>query len=195
MAGSSTNAPYATRTLEIWTAAAVGLVGVVVIIESLTHDIGWNETGPGSGYFPFRVALLLMGAAAIRMIQVRLPPSRFALRRTRKPDTTNSRGAGVASEGERLASGPAIFVTRQELQRSLSVFWPTLARVVAMFPLGCYVPSAVYLAWMMRRHGGHGWLLSAAYGAAVMVAFFLIFDRWFGVPLSKGPVEAVLGIY
>jgi len=58
------------------------------------------------------------------------------------------------------------------------------ALVVAMFPLGCYVPSGVYLAWMMRRHGGHGWVLSAAYGAAVMVAFFLIFDLWFRVPLA-----------
>jgi hypothetical protein len=64
-----------------------------------------------------------------------------------------------------------------------------------MFPLGCYLPSGVYLAWMMRRHGGHGWLLSAAYGAAVMVAFFLVFDLWFRVPLAKGPLEALFSIY
>ena len=132
--------------------------------ESLTHDIGWNETGPGSGYFPFRVGLLLIGAAVVRLLQVRL-----------KPDTT-------------------IFVTRDELGRSVSVFWPTAALVVAMFPLGCYLPSGVYLAWMMRRHGGHGWLLSAAYGTAVMVAFFLVFDLWFRVPLAKGPLEAVFGL-
>jgi hypothetical protein len=183
MAGSSTEgtpegAPYVTapyssrRTLEIWTAAAAGVVGAIVIAESLTHDIGWNETGPGSGYFPFRVGLLLVSAAIIRVLQVRL-----------KADTTST------------ASGPAIFVTREELRRSLSVFWPTAALVVAMFPLGCYVPSGVYLAWMMRRHGGHGWLLSAAYGAAVMVAFFLIFDLWFKVPLAKGPLEGALGIF
>ena len=79
------------------------------------------------------------------------------------------------------------FVMRDELRRSLSVFWPTAALVVAMFPLGVYVPSAVYLAWMMKRHGDRGWLTSAAYGAVVMVAFFLIFDVWFGVPLARGP--------
>ena len=71
-----------------------------------------------------------------------------------------------------------------ELQRSLSVLGPTVALVVAMVPLGCYVPSALYLAWMMRRHGGHGWLVSAAYGAAVAIAFFLVFDLWFRVPLN-----------
>jgi hypothetical protein len=168
MAGSSTEgaAPYVVRrTMEIWTAAAVGLVAAVVIAESLTHDIGWNEAGPGSGYFPFRLGLLLLAAAMIRILQIRL-----------KPDSTT-------------------FVTRDELRRSLNVFWPTAALVVAMFLLGCYVPSGVYLAWMMRRHGGHGWLVSAAYGAAVMVAIFLIFDLWFKVPLAKGPVEAVFGLY
>ena len=167
------------RTAEIATAVAAALTGAVVVAESLTHDIGWNETGPGSGYFPFRVGLLLIGAAIIRLLQ------------------SSHRGTGPASL-ESHASGPvgtASFATGEELRRSLSVFWPTLALVVAMFPLGCYLPSGVYLAWMMRRHGGHGWLLSAAYGAAVMVAFFLVFDLWFRVPLAKGPLEALFSIY
>ena len=162
------------RTLEVWTAATIAVVGLIVVAESLTHDIGWNETGPGSGYFPFRVGLLLIGVAIVRLLQVRL-----------KPDTTTASGP----------AGTISFVTYDELRRSLSVFWPTAALVVAMFPLGCYVPSGVYLAWMMRRHGGHGWLLSAAYGAAVMVAFFLVFDLWFRVPLAKGPLEALFSIY
>ena len=153
-------------TAESATAVTLALTGAVVVAESLTHDIGWNETGPGSGYFPFRVGLFLIAAAMICLLQVRL-----------KPDTTVG------------------FVTRDELRRSLSVFWPTAALVVAMFPLGCYLPSGVYLVWMMRRHGGHGWLLSAAYGAAVIAAFFLVFDVWFRVPLAKGPLEALFSIY
>lgn len=163
------------QSAEAWTAAAVALTAVIVSAESLTHDIGWNETGPGSGYFPFRVGLLLMAAATLRAWQ--------------------TRGTGSAS-AELHVSGPVgAFVTRDELTRSLSVFWPTALLVIAMFPLGCYVPSGVYLAWMMRRHGGRGWLASAAYGAAVMVVFFLIFDLWFRVPLAKGPVEAIFNIY
>ena len=160
----------------MWTAVAAALLGVVVVSESLTHDIGWNETGPGSGYFPFRIGVLLIGAAIIRLFQVRLKADTTTEVRL-KPDTTTA------------------FVTREELGRSLSVLWPTMALVLAMIPLGCYVPSAVYLAWMMRRHGGYGWLLSAAYGVAIAVAFFLVFDLWFRVPLAKGPVEAALGLY
>ena len=169
MAGSLSSS----RTVEIWTAAAAALVGVVVISESLTHDIGWNETGPGSGYFPFRIGVLLIGAALIRLFQCRTGPA----------------------SGEPEASGSVSFVTREELGRSLSVLWPTMALVAAMIPLGCYVPSAVYLAWMMRRHGGYGWLPSAAYGVAIAAAFFLVFDLWFRVPLAKGPHEAALGLY
>ncbi len=203
VSGAPEGAPYVTapyvarRTLEIWTAAAAGVVGAIVIGESLTHDIGWNEAGPGSGYFPFRVGLLLISAAMIRVLQeVRGagPASRES--HASGPAGAGDGGAGPASTSDSHASGPAEpFVTREELRRSLSVFWPTAALVVAMFPLGCYVPSGVYLAWMMRRHGGHGWWWSAAYGAAVMVAFFLVFDLWFGVPLAKGPVETALGIF
>ena len=32
----------ARRTVEIGTAVAVALVGVVVVVESLAHDIGWK---------------------------------------------------------------------------------------------------------------------------------------------------------
>lgn len=147
------------RALELWTAAVAALLGVIVSAESLTHDIGWNEAGPGSGYFPFRIGLLLTAAAGVR----------FALSATDKRRRT------------------VVFVTREEFERTLSVFWPTAALVAGMFLLGAYLPSAVYLAWMMRRHGGRGWLVSAAYGAAVMAVFFLIFDVWFRVPLARGP--------
>jgi hypothetical protein len=88
-----------------------------------------------------------------------------------------------------------MFVTREAAGRSLSVLWPTIALAAAMFPLGCYVPSAVYLTWMMRRHGGYRWLSSAAYGVATAAAFFLVFDLWFRVPLAKGPLEAAFGFY
>jgi uncharacterized membrane protein len=80
-----------------------------------------------------------------------------------------------------------VFVTRDELRRSLSVFWPTAVLVAGMFVLGSYVPSGVYLAWMLRRHGGRGWVASIAYAAVVMAIFFLIFDVWFRVPLARGP--------
>jgi putative tricarboxylic transport membrane protein len=154
------------RTLEIWTALGVALFGAIVAGESLTHDVGWSATtGPGAGYFPFRIGLLLVGASVVLLLQY-----------ARAPAAT-------------------VFATRDEMRRSLSVFLPAAVLVAAMFPLGCYVPSAAYLAWMMRRHGGCGRLAAIAAGAAVMTVFFVIFDLWFRVPLAKGPIEAALGLY
>jgi putative tricarboxylic transport membrane protein len=151
--------------MERATAAAVAFFGIIVAGESLTHEIGWTENGPGTGYFPFRVGLLLVGAALVLLLPRRQP----------QPDV--------------------LFASADEMRRSLSVFWPTLALVIGILTLGAYVPSAVYLAWMMRRHGGYAWTTALASGAAVMATFFLIFDVWFRVPLAKGPIEAALGIY
>lgn len=160
MAGSSTER----AAVERWTAAGVALVGVLVAGESLTHDVGWNDAGPGPGYFPFRIGLLLVAAGALLYAQHR-----------------------------RGAPGP-VFARREELERSLGVFLPTAALGGSMFVLGCYVPSAVYLAWMMRRHGASGWLRAGLVGTAVMAVLFLVFEVWFRVPLAKGPIEAALGL-
>jgi hypothetical protein len=153
------------RTVELAMAGVVAVFGAVVAIDSLSHDIGWNANGPGPGYFPFRVGVLLIGASA-----------------------------AIAVRAARSASGPA-FVTAVELGRSFSVFWPTAAAVAGMFALGTYVPSVVYLAWMMRTHGGHGWGRAIATSTVIIVVIFAIFELWFQVPLAKGPLETALGFY
>jgi len=153
------------RTFEIGTAVTVAAFGVLISSASLAHDIAWTAAGPGAGYFPFRVGVLLVLAGAASVFQSR----------------------GVRTD--------AVFATRQELRRTLDVFWPTAALAAATLVLGSYVPSGLFLAWMMRRHGGYGWLPSAAFGAAAVCAFYTVFDLWFRVPLAKGPVEAALGLY
>ena len=137
---------------------------MVVAGESLTHDVGWSDAGPGSGYFPFRIGLLLVACAAVL----------------------------YAQQGRRE---PSVFATGEEFRRTLGVFVPTAALGAGMFALGCYVPSAAFVAWMTRRHGGYPWLRAGALGTAVAIAFFVLFEVWFHVPLAKGPLEAALGIY
>ncbi len=153
------------RTLELATAAAVALFGAIIATDSLHHDIGWQANGPGSGYFPFRVGLLLMAASTLLFVQAARSP------------------AG------------AIFVSGDGFRRSFSVFWPTTALAAAMFVFGCYVPSAIYLTWMMRRHGSYPWGRSAASALVIMALLFVIFEYWFQVPLAKGPIEMAVGLY
>ena len=41
--------------------------------------------------------------------------------------------------------------------------------------------------------GGYGWALITAIALGVPLFAFLVFERWFLVPLPKGPIEALLG--
>jgi hypothetical protein len=59
--------------------------------------------------------------------------------------------------------------------------------------IGIYVASFLLIAYFMRRHGRYGWPGTAIVSAAVPIAFFLIFERWFLVLLPKGPLERALG--
>jgi hypothetical protein len=165
MAGSAADPPAAgRRAVEIGTAATLAVAGGIVSAASLAHDVGWSATGPGAGYFPFRVGVLLTVAGVALVIQ----------------------HLAVHTE--------TVFATRPDLRRTLGVALPTAALAGGTMVLGSYVASGLFLTWMMRRHGGYGWLPAAALGAVSIAVFYTIFDLWFRVPLAKGPLEAALGL-
>ncbi len=166
MAGSAADPPSAAsrRAVEIGTAATLAVLGGIVSAASLAHDIGWSATGPGAGYFPFRVGVLLTVAVVALVIQ----------------------HLGIRTG--------AVFATRPDLRRTLGVVVPTAALAGGTMVLGSYVASGLFLAFMMRRHGGYGWLPSAALGAVSIAVFYVVFDLWFRVPLATGPLEAALGL-
>jgi putative tricarboxylic transport membrane protein len=60
--------------------------------------------------------------------------------------------------------------------------------------MGIYVSSVVLIAYFMLRHGKHGAALTAAVSVGVPLFFYLVFERWFLVPLPKGPLEALVGL-
>ena len=47
----------------------------------------------------------------------------------------------------------------------------------------------------MRLQGRYPLWLSALVALGTSTAFYLVFEIWFQVPLLKGPLEALLGIY
>ena len=59
--------------------------------------------------------------------------------------------------------------------------------------LGLYVSGAIYIAFYMRWVGRHDWRAVAAVAVLVPVVTFIVFERWFLVPMPKGPLEAWLG--
>lgn len=154
-----------TRWPELCTAAFLVLLAVLVIADSLRVGIGWADDGPRSGYFPFYIGLLLLGAS----------------------------GWTLASTLWRWRRADPAFATRAQINQVVAVFVPMLVYVGLIFPLGIYLASTVLIGYFMRRYGKYGVAATAAVSVGVPVVFFLVFERWFLVPLAKGPIERLLG--
>ena len=160
-ASSNTASAVATRTVELVVAALIFILGAIVVQGSRALGSGWTSDGPGAGYFPFYIGLILCIAAL-----------------------------GVAFQavvGKDKASG--VFVDRTQLKQVLSVFLPALVYVGAVQFLGLYVASAIYIALFMIILGKFSPTKSVITGLVVTVVFFLMFEVWFKVPLFKGKLD------
>ena len=157
----NSDSAVATRTVELVVAALIFVLGAVVVQGSRALGSGWTSDGPGAGYFPFYIGLILCIAAL-----------------------------GVAFQsvvGKDKVSG--VFVDRTQLKLVLSVFLPALVYVGAVQFLGLYVASAIYIALFMVILGKFSPIKSVITGLVVTVVFFLMFEVWFKVPLFKGKLE------
>jgi len=151
------------RAADLITASVLMLLGGVVLFDAARLGIGWGTDGPKSGFFPFGLALILVLMCAV-----------------------------IAAQAARRASQKP-FVSREQLGRVLKVLWPAAGMVVLTQILGLYVASALYLGFYMRWVGRHSWLAVVALSLGVPIATFLIFEKWFLVPMPKGPLESWLG--
>ena len=154
-----------TRGPELALAGFLMVLAGFVIVDSLRTGIGWGDDGPKSGYFPFRIGLLLLGAS----------------------------GWVFATTLLKWREAHPVFAERSQLATVFAMLIPMVVYVGGIAFLGLYVSSLVLIAYFMRRYGKFGWPLTAAVSVGVPLAFFLVFERWFLVPLPKGPIERLLG--
>jgi hypothetical protein len=152
------------RAADLATALVLTVVGLVVVVDALYLGVGWGMEGPQSGFFPFWLAVLMVGTSGAILLKTM-----------------------------RRAPAPAPFVTAAQLRPVLTVLAPATAMVLIMQWVGLYVAAAVYLAVYMRWVGRHGWLTIAGLALGIPVLTFVVFEQWFLVPMPKGPLEAWLG--
>ena len=158
--------PIGTRWPELGVAAFLMLLAVLVIVDSIRVGTGWADDGPRSGYFPFYIGSLLL----------------------------LSSGWIFVSRLLRWSRDRTVFAERSQLALVLAVLLPMCVYVALIFPLGIYLPSALLIGYFMRRYGGYGWPALVGVSVAVPLVFFAVFERWFLVPLPKGPIEHLLGL-
>ncbi|HMN77148.1 MAG TPA: tripartite tricarboxylate transporter TctB family protein [Burkholderiaceae bacterium] len=149
------------NTMDAIVAAILFAVGTVVIVQARQLGAGWSDDGPGSGYFPFYIGLVICFAALGVFYEAMFSKSR---------DT-------------------GVFVDRQQLGRVASVLLPAVAFVFAIVFVGVYVASAIYIAAFMIVLGRYQPAKGVFLGLAVSAFFFVMFEVWFKVPLYKGRFE------
>ncbi|MDH4053241.1 MAG: tripartite tricarboxylate transporter TctB family protein, partial [Rubrivivax sp.] len=52
------------HTVDAIVAVIIFVVGAIVVVESRRLGAGWTDDGPGSGYFPFYIGLIVCFSAA-----------------------------------------------------------------------------------------------------------------------------------
>jgi putative tricarboxylic transport membrane protein len=86
------------------------------------------------------------------------------------------------------------FVTKGQAKDVLTVLLPMFVYVGLIQVLGIYVASIIYVAAFMVYIGKYSWAKALVVSVGTSVFFFFMFERWFKVPLIKGPLETMLGL-
>jgi hypothetical protein len=142
--------------VEIAVAACVFGLGLTVLMGSWHLGSKWTSDGPGPGYFPFYIALVMCIS-----------------------------GIGVAVQTIRKRPDD-IFVDREQFKQVLVVLVPAALYVVAVQLVGIYIASALYIALFMSVLGKYSPVKGAIASVVIMTLFFFMFEVWFKVPLYKG---------
>ncbi len=150
---------------ELLVAMFLMALAILVIVDSVRVGTGWGDDGPRSGYFPFYIGLALLAAST-----------------------------WTAAKQLRRWNVVEVFAERAQLGMVMAILVPMVVYVIGIAFLGIYVASVALIAYFMVRHGKHGVVLTACVAVGVPLAFYLVFERWFLVPLPKGPLEALVGL-
>jgi len=162
--GSGTG--VATNIIDAVVAIIVIIAGGVVIYGSRKLGSEWTSEGPGAGYFPFYIGLILIISGAGVLYQ------------------------SLAGKNKNTD----VFVDREQLGRVFSVLIPAAVYVGAIQLIGIYVASAIYIALFMVILGKYTWIKGITAALVVNILFFLMFEVWFKVPLHKGTYDLLSGL-
>jgi hypothetical protein len=152
------------RAVEIGVAIAILATGVLVMAGSYQAGIGWGAEGPKAGFFPFYVGAAIVLSSVINLWNA-----------FRESET-------------------GLFAEWSQLRQVLAVVIPTAIYVAAIPFIGLYVSSIVLIGFFMRWLGKYNWLLIAAVAIGMPAITYIVFEKWFLVPLPKGPLEEWLGL-
>ena len=151
------------RSVETGVAVLTAVFALIVIFGSIQAGNGWAAEGPQAGFFPFYVGLFILVSSAVNFVYSLMGPR----------DT--------------------LFADWHQLGQVMAVVVPTVIYVIFIPWTGIYLASMLLIGFFMRWLGKYGWGLIALIAIGTPVIIFVVFEKWFLVPLPKGPIEDMLG--
>lgn len=148
-------------------ACALGLVAAAGIAAWYAQElpIGWvRGSGPGGGFFPFWLSVMIGALVAVHGVQVLLQ--------------------GPAS---RPSAKP--FLKAGGLRELLKVAIPAFVMVALIDLISTYFAAAIFLAYYTRWIGKHPWHTVLPISIGVPTGIFLLFEKLLLVPLPKGYLD------
>ena len=146
------------RTADRIGAAVLLALAVAYTATAAGRYTYWTATGPGSGFFPFWLGLVLAALSILLLASA-----------VRRPDP-----------------GPAWLPTGHGAARFVVVVLVT-ALFIALLPLlGMVLGTAVFLGVLLRMLEGHSWRATAAVAVGAAVANWAVFVLWLKVPFPVG---------
>ncbi|HEX9182138.1 MAG TPA: tripartite tricarboxylate transporter TctB family protein [Burkholderiales bacterium] len=165
--GREGRAAFRYKSAELAVAALFLVFGAIVIADSARLGFGWQEVhGPRPGYFPFIIGVIMCASALFNI------------------------GRALLMHGGRNKT----FVEVGQLKMVLAVLVPSAVFAALVTWIGIYVASVLFIAFFMRWLGKYAWWKVAAVALSTAVVLYLVFEKWFKVPLPKGPLENLLGL-
>jgi putative tricarboxylic transport membrane protein len=151
------------RTVELVVGGLLTVVGLAVMWSNYQLGAGWADDGPQSGYFPFRLGIVIFIASLFVLVQAVIKADRSA------------------------------FVEKEQLKLVAIVLLPLIVYVASIQSLGIYVPSALFIGIFMMAVGKFSWWKAIVVSVGTTLVIFWIFELQFQVPLPKGPLEQLFG--
>jgi putative tricarboxylic transport membrane protein len=152
------------RSVEIGVALFMSAFALIILVGSVQVGVGWGAEGPKAGFFPFYIALLILASSIVNL--------------------------GAVISGPR---DDGRFAEWGQLGKVTSMLVPTTIYVALIPWIGIYAASVLLIAVFMKWLGDYGWAMVTAISIGVPLVTFVVFERWFLVPLPKGPIEEYFG--
>src|SRR5450830_1180277 len=135
-------------------------IAIIVIVDSVRLGFGWGPSGPESGFFPFYLGVGTLICSAVVL-------------------TKGFKEFKKEGSGKRL-------IPEGGLKPILWVLIPSAGMVILTGLVGLHIAAAIFLACYIRAVGKIRCVTVALVSILLPASLFVVFDKFFLIPLPTG---------